>query len=123
VGGGVAVKIPRTLKLQNRRGKPAVRLEAAEIVVETSRGNLLQMVLPVSHVGIELVNHVMALMNFIEDVEMTILHTNLVTMTKLMLLMKPELLRCQFSFDDFLADEAVVGDGDVIGMLMSLASL
>jgi len=98
-------------------------LEAAEIVVETSRANLLQMVLPVNHVGIELVNHVMALMNLIEDVEMTILHTNLVTMTKLMLLMKPELLRRQFSFDDFLADEAVVGDGDVIGMLMSLANL
>jgi len=70
-----------------------------------------------------LVNHgVNALANRVDDV-MTIQRANLVTMTKLMLLMKPELLRCQFSFDDFLADEAVVGDGDVIGMLMSLASL
>jgi len=70
-----------------------------------------------------LVNHgVNALANRVDDV-MTIQRANLVTMTKLMLLMKPELLRCQFSFDDFLADEAVVGDGDVIGMLMLLANL
>jgi len=42
-------------------------------------------------------------------------------MTK-MLLVKPELLRPQLSFDDFLADEAVVDVIDVIEMLMALAS-
>merc|ERR1719163_746642 len=53
-----------------------------------------------------LVNHgVNALANHVDDV-MTIQRANLVTMTKLMLLMKPELLRRQLSFDDFLADDA-----------------
>merc|ERR1719242_363285 len=44
-------------------------------------------------------------------------------MTKLMLLVKPRLLRPQFSFDDCFADVAVVDDGDVTEMLISPASL
>jgi len=36
---------------------------------------------------------------------------------------KPKLLRPQFSFDDFLADETVVDAADVIETLTSLASL
>jgi len=49
----------------------------------------------------------------------TIQRANLVTMTKLMLLVKQTLLRPQFSFDDFLADEAV----DDIGLVEILMAL
>jgi len=120
-----SVKIPRILKilkLQNRREKPAVRLEAAEIVVETSRANLLQMVLPVNHAEIELANHVMARKNLDTKEVMTILRANH-AMMMMMLLVKPKRLRPQFSFDAILADVAVVDGVDVTEMLMLLASL
>jgi len=89
--------------------------DVAVVEVTMSLASLLMMMLRVNLEATELANHV-------DDV-MTIQRANRVTMTKLMSLVKPKLLRPQFSFDDFLADETVVDDADVIETLTSLASL
>jgi len=85
--------------------------DVIEAEVTTSLASLLLMVLLVNHEATELANHV--------DNVMTIQRANLVTMTKLILLVNPKPLRLQSSFDDFFADVAVVDDGGV----MSPASL